>query len=333
MWRCAEKASSEVSSHHTSQILHWEIHKGGKSHLASFWLGVLLTDADILCPGEGLQEVVGMLVLLRWVQLHTTPQPWGPSQRGAGYPQWVLMMVHLITMGSDEVSPHLAQHCLFSNLTGLSSRFQWTPQNDQGPLLFLQRWQMGKGSPHLLPSHNPPLPFQLYWHGCSMFRNFQNIHSSYTCRFSQELTTLPSAWIGASEWAGSVRSEHAPGWEMNRHFCFLLGTLNQLPEIACLHKCCTPRGTDNSAVSPPLLGHLLRGPGLGWWRGRCWLWSPRCCLFLRFGSSRGLALLAGCPLGGGVLAATVLSCGWWKRSSTQQPVLTPGCQGSSCTIL
>lgn len=65
MWRCAEKASSEVSSHHTSQILHWEIHKGGKSHLASFWLGVLLTDADILCPGEGLQEVVGMLVLLR----------------------------------------------------------------------------------------------------------------------------------------------------------------------------------------------------------------------------------------------------------------------------
>lgn len=61
MSRCAEKASSEVSSHHTSQILH----KGGKSHLASFWLGVLLNDADILCPGEGLQEVVGMLVLLR----------------------------------------------------------------------------------------------------------------------------------------------------------------------------------------------------------------------------------------------------------------------------
>ena len=57
-----EKASSEVSSQHTSQILHWEVRKG---HLTSLWLGVLLNDADILCPGEGVSDMVGMVELLR----------------------------------------------------------------------------------------------------------------------------------------------------------------------------------------------------------------------------------------------------------------------------
>lgn len=65
MWRRVEKASSEVSSQHTSQILHWEVCKGRKSHLTSLWLGVLLNDADILCPGEGVSDMVGMVELLR----------------------------------------------------------------------------------------------------------------------------------------------------------------------------------------------------------------------------------------------------------------------------
>lgn len=38
---------------------------------------------------------------------------------------------------------------------------------------------------------------------------------------------------------------------MNRHSCFLLGTLNQFPEITCLHKYRTPQETDNPAISPP----------------------------------------------------------------------------------
>ena len=237
-----------------------------------------------------------MVMLLRWVQLRTTTQPWGTFPERS----------RLSTMGSDDVhiprplpswgSPHLAQHCLFSNLNGLSSKFQGTPQNDWGPLHFLQRWQMGKGSPHLLPSHTPPLPFQLYWHGCSMFRNFQNIHSCYTWKLSQELTTLPSAWIGASEWAGSVCIEHAHGWEMNRHFCFLLGTLNQFQK--------SPVST-NTALPWRLimLPSPLPSSGISYvdqrWDGGgggvdCG--GQRCCLFLRFGSLRGLELLPGCPL-------------------------------------
>ena len=70
-----------------------------------------------------------MVVLLR-VKSSFTPSlsHGGPSRRGAGYPQWILTMLHIQGPSLAEVSPHLAQHRLFSNLTGLSRGFQWTPQ-------------------------------------------------------------------------------------------------------------------------------------------------------------------------------------------------------------
>lgn len=250
------------------------------------------------------------------VHLHTTLRLWGPSQRGS----------RLSTMDSGwcifhalpaEVSPHLAQHCFFSDLIGLHKGALWTPRMTGSPFSSLQRWQMGKAHPSPSRSQTPTAAFSTSRHWCS-------IHSSYTCKLSQELTT-PALCSDRhqNELAVSVSSATAQRWT-GVLFSFL-GHLNQLPEPPASTNATrrlTALRSPSSWASPPWPG----------WKGEGHKGTEAAASSSALGAHEVWRCLLDASSRGGSLEPCP-GCGWWKSSSTPAACFHPGCQGSSCTIL
>lgn len=223
------------------------------------------------------------------VQLHTSPSAMEDLPREEQViHNWSWWWSRFQAPSLAEVSPHLAEHCLYSN-----------PRMTEGLFSSCRggRWERAHPISFLVTLHH--CLFKLCWHGCSNLLEIpRTVTGSYTCQLSQELPHRTPVCFDRGtrmsweclQWARTQLRTGQAFFYSSWHPEPIWG--NHLsPQI--LH---SRQDWRHCRLSLPFLWRFLSGPEVEWVGEVLIAEAGTAASLSALGVYWGLALLPGCPL-------------------------------------